>query len=66
MRQAGIGATQIGRYLRMQHRKALDVQFVNYRLVPRDVQLRIVAPVEVGIDHNALRDERRTVAIVAA
>ena len=66
MRQAGIGAAQIGRYLRMQHRKALDVQLVNYRLVPRDVQLGIVAPVEVGIDDYALRDERRTVAIVAA
>src|ERR1700691_5349901 len=66
MRQSGVGAAQIGRYLRMLHRKALDVQLVNYRLVPRDVQLGIVAPVEERIDDHALWDEGRAVAIVAA
>src|ERR1700736_5928149 len=66
MRQPCIRAAQVGRYLRMQHRKALDVQLVDYRLMPWDVQLGIVAPVEVRIDDYALRDEPRTVAIVAA
>src|SRR3984885_3009164 len=66
MRQSRISAAEIGWYLRMQHRKALDVQLVNYRLVPRDVQLGIVAPIEERIDDHALWDEGRAVAIVAA
>src|ERR1700693_1118737 len=66
MRQSRVGAAQIGRYLRMQHREALDVQLINDRLVPRDVQLGIVAPVKKRIDDYALWDEGRAVAIVAA
>src|SRR5258708_20102320 len=66
MRQPGIGAKQSGRDLRMPHREAFDVQLVNYRFVPWDVQLGIIAPVKVAIDDDALRDERSAVAIVAA
>src|SRR6266481_5974575 len=66
MRQSRIGSAKIFRYLRMQHRETFNMQFVNYRLMPWDAQLRIVAPVKVRIDYHALRDERRAVAIIAA
>src|SRR4029077_746756 len=66
MRQSRVGAAKIFRYLRMQHREAFHMQLVNYRLMPWNAQLRIVAPVKVRIDYHALRDERRAVAIVAA
>src|ERR1700722_15953577 len=66
MREPGVGTALVGRYLGMQHREAFDMQFVNYRLVPRDVQQGIIAPVKVGIDDYAFWNERRAVAIVAA
>src|SRR5258708_27781729 len=66
MRQSGIGAPQISRYLWMQLCEAFDMQLVNYRLVPWDVQLGVVAPVKVGIDDDAFWDERRAISIVAA
>ena len=62
-REAGERAAHGVPDLRVAHREPLDVQFVDYGLVPRTL-IRPPSPGEGRVDHPAFRNERRTVAIV--
>ncbi len=59
--QAGIGAALLLRDLGMPLGKALDVHFVDDRLVPRRPRRAVVAPVEIRIGHHAAGHEGRAV-----
>ena len=57
--QAGVGAAQLFRHFGMRLREALDVQFVDERLVPGRARRPIVAPGEGTVDHGGQRGELR-------
>ncbi len=61
-RQAGIGSAKLRPDRGMQLREALDVQFVDDRVLPRRLRPDIVAPGERGVDHAALGHRRCAVA----
>ena len=65
MRDARIRAAQMLRHLAMQLAEALDVHFVDHRLVQLAPRRTIAAPVKRIVDDDRLRHERRAVAIVA-
>ncbi len=63
--EPGIEAAQAFVHLGMQLGEALDVGFVDDRVVPGDAAAAVFAvPVEVGIDDGAFRHEGRAVALV--
>ena len=63
--EAGIGAAQVFRDVRMLLGKTLDMGFVDDGLVPMHVLPGgFGGPVEIRIDHDAFRHERRAVALV--
>ena len=64
-REAGVGAAQPGRHLRVGHRHAPHVGLVDHRLVQRDVRAGVTLPVEGLVDDHRLRHERGAVALVA-
>ena len=53
MGHAGVGAPQLGGHVGVGVAEALDVGLVDHRLVPRGAGMVIVAPVEVGVGHDA-------------
>jgi hypothetical protein len=63
-RQSGIGPAQLRADGGMQLREALDVQFVDHRVFPRDLRPYVVAPGERRVDHPALGHRGRAVARV--
>ena len=63
-REAGIGAAQLVRHIRVELREAFHVRLVDHRSVPRRLGTSILSPGERGIDHHALRHRTGTVALV--
>ena len=57
-----VGAAQFLGDARVPHRQTLDVRLVDDRVVVRDPRQRVVAPVEVRVDHDALGHEPGRVA----
>ena len=58
MREAGIGAANLGRQLRVPLGEALDVDLVEDRLVQRVPRRRVAVPIEAPIGDDAARHER--------
>ena len=65
MAQAGIGAAQRVRHVRMQFREALDVELVDDRVRQRDARRPVAAPVESRRAHDRARDVRCRIHVVA-
>ena len=65
MGDRGVGAAQFRRDLRVEHRHAADVGFVDDGLVQRCVRRAVVAPVEVRVADDRLRDVTSGVGVVA-
>ena len=63
MGQAGVRAAEFGWDARVPGREALDVDLVDDRPVRRMSWWPVVSPVEIGVDHDAPRHERRTVRL---
>ena len=61
MSQSGVGATQLGRHVRVHHREALDVQLVEDDLVPLPPQRMVVTPVEPWVGDDGPWHERGAV-----
>src|SRR5205823_3602400 len=59
-----VRAADLRRYLRVEHRHAPDMAFVDHRAVPRRLRLAIVAPRERRVDDDALRHPAGAVALV--
>src|SRR3954468_24212760 len=64
MREPCIRAAQFLRYFRVRAAESFDMGFVHDGAVPGRVRLTIVSPVEERIDHDTLRNERRTIEVV--
>ena len=63
--EAGIGAAQRLRHLRMALGEALDVGLVEDGVVPgHELAVGLAFPVEIGIDHHAFGHEGRAVPLV--
>ena len=60
-----VGAAQLRRDLRVEHRHAADVGFVDDGLVQRCIGRTVVAPVEVGVADDRLGDVTSGVGVVA-
>ncbi len=65
MRQAGIGAADLGRDPRVVDGQTLDVGLVDDALVVRRVRVAVVLPVEERVDDNRLHHVRAAVKVVA-
>ncbi len=65
MRERRVRAAQLVRQPRVLHREALDVGLVEHGLVVTAPGQPVVAPVEVGIDHDRGHGVRRRVQVVA-
>ena len=64
--QARVGAAQLLGHRGMQLGEALDMRLIDDRVDPTAPALRsrLTLPIEVRIDHHALRHERRAVALI--
>ena len=62
--EAGVGAAQLLRHVRVALGEALDVQLVDERLVPGGTQAPVVAPGEGGVDDRGEGSEGRAIALV--
>jgi hypothetical protein len=60
----GVRAAQVLAHVGVELREALHVRLVDHRLVPRRVGRRVVLPVEVRVDDDALRDRVGVVLVV--
>ncbi len=65
VRQRRVGAAQLLRQPRVTHRQALHVGLVDHRVVVLGARAPVVAPVEVGVDHDRRHGVRRRVQVVA-
>ena len=65
MGQAGVGAAELRRDLRVGRREALDVQLVHDRVVPGTAQVRVAAPVEVRVGDDRLGDAVLRIEVAA-
>jgi hypothetical protein len=63
-RQPRVGAPQVFRHIGMQPGEALDVDFIDHRVVPRNARRTVVAPVERRLRHPRQRSMRRAVLLV--
>ena len=61
---AGVSPAEILGDVRIQFRKALDVNLVDDCLVPRRARGAVVVPVEVWVRHHGFRHKRSAVTIV--
>ena len=64
VREARVGAAQLGRHLRVAHREAAHVQLVHHALVERRARRAVVAPIEQGRDDDRLGQRARAVGRV--
>ena len=64
MGEAGVRAAQLLGDVRVAHREALDVRLVDDRLVQRPARRAVRRPVEVRVDDDRARHERRAVGVV--
>jgi hypothetical protein len=62
--EAGIGAPQLGRYLRVAHRHAADVGLIYDGFCPRSPRWAIVSPIKACVDYHRTGDIRRIVSKV--
>src|SRR4029434_5503488 len=62
--EAGVGAAQRRRHIRMLHRESANVKLVDHRVMPWDVRRPVVAPGECRVDYLALRHRARSVAAI--
>ncbi|CAM5226377.1 hypothetical protein STENM327S_03350 [Streptomyces tendae] len=65
VREARVGAAQLGRDAGVELGEAAHVQLVDDRVRPRRLGPAVVRPVVVVMDHDALGDVRRRVTVVA-
>ena len=63
--EAGVRAALVLGHFGVTGGEALDVDLVDHRIVQRDGQRAIVAPVEVRAVHDRARHVRRAVVVVA-
>src|SRR5580692_150507 len=65
MGQAGVGAPEVRRDLRMAHAESSDMALVHHGLVPGDAQRVVITPLKPGVGDHRPGNEGRAVRVVA-